>query len=73
LEPAAQIGQLAADYIPDKREVYPEVFMDQLVTHPCDLAPRHAWLLAARSLRDPLDRLADDLDIADDCILRLGV
>lgn len=65
--------QITLDHVPHEIQVYPEVFVNQLVAHPRDLPPRHRWLELARLVRDPLNRLADDLDVADDRVLRLAV
>jgi hypothetical protein len=48
----------------------PEVIVDELVAHTCDLSPENSRIKYPRFIGDSL---ADDLDVADDCILRLAV
>ena len=38
--PGPQRGEITLDDVPNQREINTEVFVDQLVAHPGDLAPR---------------------------------
>jgi hypothetical protein len=73
LQLRAQDRQFALNHIPDESEIYAEVFVDELVAHAGDLPPGHRRLQSACAVRDALDCLADDLDVADDGILGLAI
>lgn len=47
--------------------------MDQDVSEPCDLPPSHPRTLLPDRLRDLLDRLSNDLEVADNGIRGLGI
>ncbi len=69
----AQRRKLAFDDVPYEREVHTEVLVDELVAHPGDLPPRDVRLECAGAIRQALDGLTDDLDVAGDRVLGLAI
>lgn len=62
-------GKLRGDDVPDEVEIDAEVAMDELVSHPCHLAPRHSRLTLPQSRRHPLRGLSDNLEVPHDSVL----
>ena len=69
----AQRRKLAFDDVPHERKVYAKVLVDELVAHPGDLPPRDTRLECTAAIRQTLDGLTDDLDVADDRVLGLAI
>ncbi len=72
-DPGAQYREFALDDVPDEREINAEIFVDQLVAHSRDLAPRDRVIVCPGFRRQALDRLTEDLDVADDRVLGLPI
>lgn len=72
-DPGTQCGKLALDDIPYEHEINAEVFVDQLVAHPCDLPPRDRVIARSGFRCKALDRLTEYLDVADDRVLGLAI
>jgi len=51
---------------PDDIGVDPEVVVDEDMSHPDDLRPRHFWRPCPDGLRESASDFADDLEMADD-------
>src|ERR1700722_2026024 len=73
LQMQTQVWQFLFHHIPHEHKVNTKVFVDELVAHSGDLPPLNRRVESTSALRNSLDRLADDLDIADHGVLRLAV
>lgn len=60
-------------HVPSHLEVDAEVFVDQDVSRPGDVAPRNAGVLRPNMIRNALHSLADNLQAADHGILLLNI
>ena len=70
---AAQGRQVLLDHRPDRIEVNIEICVNEAITRPGDLAPRHAGFACSQLGAEILDRFPDDFELAHDSALRLPV
>lgn len=67
--PGAESRQDIGHDRPHEGIVDAEVVVDELVAHSSDLPPRDVGVLAPQGRREALGRLADNLELSDDCVL----